>query len=120
MYLALLAETAGDAAAAERLYAEAEARDPDDADTLYNHGLFLERQGRLDDAKAKYLAAVKAAPAHREALNALGVVAFRQGDPAEAAEWFRRALRLAPDHEGLRRNLAAAEAAARAGGQGNF
>ncbi|MBQ4106386.1 MAG: tetratricopeptide repeat protein [Lentisphaeria bacterium] len=109
MNLALIAAGEGDFAAAERFFAEAAARDPEDADNLYNHGLLLEQLKRPAEAEAKYLAACAAAPAHRQALNALGVLALRNGDPAAAAEWFRRALRLMPEHEGIRRNLAVAE-----------
>ena len=50
--------------------------------------------GRLDDA----LAALRQAPPSADAYSLLGVVQQARGDRAAAAEAFRKALYLAPDH----------------------
>ena len=74
-------------------------------DTIYNFGILHEKNGKMDDAEHSYRTALQIAPTHRQAWNALGVLLFRKGDLAGAAESFRAALHLDPANEGIRKNL---------------
>ena len=89
MNLANLASQAGDRAEAERLYAEALERGPRSGEVLYNYALFRFNSGGECAELLKRLLAV--APANHAGWNLAGNFAFRQGDPARAAECFDRA-----------------------------
>jgi Flp pilus assembly protein TadD len=54
-----------------------------------------------------FRAAAAIEPMNPDAHNNLGAALAREGRFAEAEQSFRRAIELAPDHEGARRNLAA-------------
>ncbi|HYC22623.1 MAG TPA: tetratricopeptide repeat protein, partial [Candidatus Bathyarchaeia archaeon] len=57
----------------------------------------LHDAGDLDAAEAGYRAALALEQEHPRACNGLGIVMEERGRRAEAAEWFERALRRAPD-----------------------
>lgn len=63
------------------------------------------QRGDLAEAERQFTAFVAAQPRHVGGLGNLGVVYSRQGLPAEAAQTWERALRLAPGDAGLRTNL---------------
>ncbi len=78
---------------------------PGDADALHNLTVLLAGAGRLDDAhvRAEHLMATH--PSDPRGYIDLGIVLARRGRSGEAAEVFRRGLRVAPDDERLTENL---------------
>jgi len=65
-------------------------------------------QGRLAEAEPLFASVLQTEPNHVEALNALGVVALRTGNPARAVELFARVVTLAPEEHAARLYLALA------------
>jgi tetratricopeptide (TPR) repeat protein len=63
----------------------------------YHLGLWLESQGRWDDAVRAYSEALKENPSFVEALVRLGQMLARRGRPQEAADCWRRVLSLRPE-----------------------
>jgi tetratricopeptide (TPR) repeat protein len=74
------------------------------------HGLGLIWYARGDNERAKkyYIMAVRENNDFAEGRNSIGVMAFDEGDFAEAVENFKKALEISPRYEDARRNLAMA------------
>ncbi len=62
----------------------------------FERGLAHHRAGRVRDAEQLYHQVVREQAAHAGALHLLGVAALEGGRPAEALDWLRRALAVAP------------------------
>ena len=71
------------------------------------------RSGRYPEAEAELRRALKAHPAHPDALNLMGVVLLQRGEHGRAVDCMRRAVRVSPESHSLRENLG--EALRRAG-----
>jgi Flp pilus assembly protein TadD len=82
-------------------------RYPDDQKVLYNYGMMLSDQRRLDVACRLLERLVTIAPDHTEGWTALGVALARSGDQPEAVKAFRRALQLDPANAYAMRNAGA-------------
>lgn len=78
-------------------YEHALAANPNDADTLYKHGLTLHRLGRPEAALASYDRALAIRPDFPQALNYRGIALCKLKKPHEGLIAFRRAMELAPD-----------------------
>lgn len=72
-----------------------------------NLGLWLTRQGRLDEAAAHLLAGLRASPGSSVGSGLLANVRVAQGRSAEAIQLYRRALAIEPTAHRWRRKLAA-------------
>lgn len=75
---------------------------------LIEQGLRQHRAGRLEDAKNMYNQILVIDPWHPEALHLLGLTTLQSGDPAQAAELIRKAVRLQPKNWTFHANLAMA------------
>jgi len=64
---------------------------PADAEALFNRGIDLHRQGKLDEAIAAYLEAIRIRPDVADAHNTLGTALSDQGKLEEAVAEFRKA-----------------------------
>jgi Tfp pilus assembly protein PilF len=62
------------------------------APALLQDGRLMEQKGRVEEAKAIYLAILQGKPMHREALNDLGNLLFAQGRSAEARPYYEAAV----------------------------
>ena len=82
-------------------------RHPEDAEVLYDYGMMLSDQGRLDSARSLLERLVELEPDHSNGWTALGVALARSGDKPEALKAFRRALELAPANAYALRNAGA-------------
>ncbi len=65
--------------------------------THFNTGIQYEREGKLEQAEAEYLAADAAFPASATLLNNLAYVQYQLGKTEEAERSYRRSLNLDPD-----------------------
>jgi Tfp pilus assembly protein PilF len=65
----------------------------------------LFRAGRLEEARAKFLAATEACPGHAPAWNNLAVIALAEGDDGRAEGFLRQALEIKGDFLEARWNL---------------
>lgn len=61
--------------------------------------------GRFEDAKAAYMAILKAHPDHADALQLLGVLLHQQGSSEAGRSYLERAVAVAPEHPAARNNL---------------
>jgi Tfp pilus assembly protein PilF len=84
-------------------------RRPGKAGVRYNYALALTAASRLDDAQREIGAATAAAPNDPEIRFFGGIVALRMGRLADAAAAFQETLRLDPNHEQAKHNLALLE-----------
>ena len=105
VHTALEHHRAGRLAAAEPLYREVLAADPNHADALNLLGMLAQQVGRLDVARELIGKAVAAAPRFAEAHNNLASVLLALDDLASAETHYRRAIALEPAHVGARINL---------------
>jgi hypothetical protein len=64
-------------------------------DSLFAEAQALHRAGHLPQAREFYVEVLRTAPQHDGALHGLGLIAFRHGDGAAAAQHFARAAALA-------------------------
>ena len=92
----------GDLAAMEADLRRLIEHDPDNATALNALGYTLadaDIEGRLDEAQALIERAHALAPDNPAILDSLGWVHYRQGEPARALPWLRRAWAAMPDQE---------------------
>ena len=93
------------AASAAKVYQRLLARDPGNAEALFQLGLIEQRAGRQAAARELIDRAIRADPERAAYLGALGTCARALGEPAAAAAAFRRALELEPKKAGGHNNL---------------
>jgi Flp pilus assembly protein TadD len=105
MNLGILRSESGRLDEAESLLRQAQKREWDHPETLYNLALVLKKKKQFQDAQELLLQLYCLTPSDAKALNALGRVAFQQGDLDLAELSFLRALELNPGSRGLQRNL---------------
>lgn len=82
------------------------------AEQAYEQAFADHQSGKLDAAVAGYEEAIGADPEHADALHMLGVAHMQKGDPGQAANLIRRAIRVRPDDARAHSNLASALIAA--------
>ena len=80
-------------------------QDQAQANQLFNQGLQLHSQGRVNDAMLAYEQALQLAPTHFQALHHVGIGAFQLGDPSLAEHFIRSALAVNPDVAEAHSNL---------------
>ncbi len=73
---------------------------------IYNEALRYQKNGRLRDAKKKYLQVLRRTPNFVLALNNLGVIYLGEGSYPEARRSFEKAIKLNPDYVDPHYNLA--------------
>ncbi len=83
------------------------ARFPDDQRLLYNYGMLLSDQGKLDEAEGLLRRLAERHPSDANGWTALGVVLSRQHRAEEAVAAFRRALAIDASNSHALRNLGA-------------
>ncbi len=104
--LAVLLERLGATDRAETLVAAALEDDPALPQLSKNLGDLYYKLGRVDDAQAQFLRAVKLAPRlGDDVFFKLGNIAYKQMRTADAEGYWKEALTLNPQHEMARRNL---------------
>jgi len=91
--------------AAEQIYRQILAVEPDHADAIHLLGLIAHQVGKLDDALACYCRALELKPDYAEAHNNLGVAFKEQGKLEEALACWRLALELKPEYVEAHYNL---------------
>lgn len=95
--LAVRFRDAGRYSLAAARFEDALAATPGDADLLADLGQVLVRLNRLEDADARFHAALDAAPDHTRALDGLALVAATQRRYPQAREYLLRLQQLQPD-----------------------
>jgi tetratricopeptide (TPR) repeat protein len=102
-YLALLADIyahLGDATHAEEIYRDAITRSPDNDQNYLSLALLQLREGNIVDAKQALLTGQARIPASGKILWGLGIASVMEGNTAEAAKQFERAVDLLPEWPG--------------------
>ena len=107
--LGAIAFRRGDVKQAIWFLSRAATRRPGKAGVRYNYALALAAAKRYDDALREVTAAATAAPQDAEIRFFNGVVDLRLGRLADAATAFQETLRIDPNHESAKRNLALLE-----------
>jgi tetratricopeptide (TPR) repeat protein len=107
--LGAIAMRKGDPKQAIWFLSRAATRRPGKAGVRYNYALALTAVQRYDDALREVTAATAAAPQDPEIRFFSGVVALRMGRLADAASAFQETLRLDPNHQSAKHNLALLE-----------
>ena len=79
---------------------------PNDTLTRNKLGMVYLRQNKLDKAKEQFLEILKIDQKNFDALDSLGIVESRLGDPAQAVGWYERALKIKNDNGCRQRFLA--------------
>jgi tetratricopeptide (TPR) repeat protein len=110
-HLAKIYFDAGRPADAARLYEAAAKEHPDDPDILNGWGTLLDRLGDRTGARARYDAALAAAPDHFEARFNVAAQAYEEGALARSEEDYRRAIAASPWRADARLNLSVIYAA---------
>lgn len=82
----------------------------DDGFVRLNLGICLHRQRQLEAAMMQYRRALQTGFRSAELMNVMGIYWAQNGDMSQAVEYWKRGLRLDPDHQQLQNNLARAEA----------
>lgn len=82
------------------------APDPLSADEHMRLGASYEDQGLREQATKEYASALREQRDYLPAMMALGNAAFQGGDLIEAEIYYRKVLKLVPDHAGANNNLA--------------
>jgi tetratricopeptide (TPR) repeat protein len=100
-----------DLATAERYLQQAQALVPKNPETNLALGNLRLAQGKRNEAIAFYESVLALDPKHKSALNNLGVIALDDHRPAEAKEYFRKALDQEPQNAKTHFLLAKAELA---------
>jgi tetratricopeptide (TPR) repeat protein len=96
---------AGRLAAAEAIYREILAAQPDHVDALNLCGVLAHQLGRLEVASDLIGKALSLSPRFAEAHNNLASVLLAKGELSQAEAHYRRTIALAPGHVGARVNL---------------
>ncbi|MCM2268217.1 MAG: tetratricopeptide repeat protein [Elusimicrobiales bacterium] len=78
---------------------------PEDKSSYYNLGFLEAGQGDLPAAERLFLQTLEREPCHAPALNNLGNIRLIKGRPAEAGDYYRRALACDKDYSPARQNL---------------
>jgi Flp pilus assembly protein TadD len=82
-------------------------RYPDDRRVLFNLGIMLCEQGRLQEAREVLIRLTRTAPDFANGWNALGVALSREGKRKDASSAFQKSLGLDPENGYTLRNLGA-------------
>lgn len=90
----------GDVPTAERAFAEAVRRDPQDDFAMNQLGLALARQERFGEARDSFARVAGRSQDNVFARLWLGIIALHDNDPQQAAGWFEEVLERSPDHPG--------------------
>ena len=85
----------------EAFYRDTAQKAPGKFRPWYNLGSFLGRTGRIEEARGPLARAVELNPNHSEARNQLGNVLMLSGQPDQALEEYRAAVRIAPNVEAI-------------------
>lgn len=83
----------------------------------FKRGSELYREGKLDEAAGHLEKALEAEPKHIDALEVMGEIRLKQGEPMTARQYFERVLKLEPGHAGALQNMASACLALRTMGE---
>jgi Flp pilus assembly protein TadD len=118
--LGAIAFRRGDAKQAIWFLSRAATRRPGKAGVRYNYALALTAVQRYDDALREVTAATAAAPQDPEIRFFSGVVALRMGRLADAAAAFQETLRLDPNHQDAKHNLALLDSLRPSEGEATF
>ena len=92
--IALAAYTTGDQALAERLFEEALARGPENAEVMVCYGSYLQRNGNCKEGIAFLERGLKADPGDATALSWLGNAYYASGNLLRARECYEASIRL--------------------------
>jgi tetratricopeptide (TPR) repeat protein len=92
--LGTLRQEAGDIQAAQSLYEQVLAIDPNFAITHCHLGMVLKQQGKMADAMNHYRQAIDLKPSYSEAYQNLGVVLLKMGDVSNSLLAFGRSIEL--------------------------
>ncbi len=92
----------------------------DGAGTLYTRALGLQKQGRLEEARELYEAALKRSPTLVSALNNLGAIYVQENNLTEARKALEKAIRIDPGYGDAYYNLACLHARQNDIGRGLF
>jgi predicted O-linked N-acetylglucosamine transferase (SPINDLY family) len=103
--IAIQHHQAGRLQAAEQIYRQILAAEPNQADAIHLLGVVASQAGRLDDAVACYRRALDLKPDSAEVYNNLGIAFREQGKLDDAVACCRRALELKPDYAAAHNNL---------------
>ena len=77
-------------------------------DLQYNYGLLAQYTGNFAEAERRYHAVLQLDPLYAKALNNLGVLLIRAGEPLQAEEFLMRACAMEEKNEQYLLNLAVA------------
>ena len=106
----LAASTRGDPAASIECYRNALEINPDYVDALYNLGLLLARDGRVDEAIRQFSRVLTLRPHHTQAHNNVGAALASRGRLSLAVSHYRMALKIDPQNANAHYNLGLAMA----------
>lgn len=110
MNIAVLKAKRGDLSAAEKSFALALAKEPDDPELLYNLALHNQKfRNRKEEAETLYRRVLELRPGHRRAMNNLGALLAADGRLDEARRILRRAVAIEPGRADSYANLAVVE-----------
>jgi Tfp pilus assembly protein PilF len=98
---------AGDCAPALGEYQAVLARRPTHREALTNYGICLGQLGRLNEAGTVFRRALAADPNYARGYTNLAAVSLLQGDPAQARDYYLRAIEVDPKNIHARMQLAA-------------
>lgn len=102
------AMVAGDLEAAEKLFRQGLAGDPEHVELRLNLGLLKARQGDVQAALSEFVSAAEADPTNAQAQHDIGTSRLALGQAEEAVAAFREALELQPGYPSAQFNLASA------------
>ena len=111
------AKAQGDLSTAEALLAGALRRHSESVPLLFELAKVHFATKRYDEAMALLTKAQRLSPRNLNRAHFMGEVALNQTQPAAAAEFFSKALKIDPEHEAAKRGLAVSELLQQAGGE---